>query len=560
MCAGGAEILQKYREGKRQLEQRICDNELWWELRQWDKVGSAVRGENGRIAPTSAWLFNAIANKHADAMDNFPEPLILPREKSDEQSAKALSQILPVVLEKNEFERVYAENWWEKLKHGTAAYGIFWDPSKENGLGDIAIRRIDLLQLYWEPGIEDLQDSRNLFVTSLVPDEILREQYPHLEFGGVKTIDVPQYLCDNADLSDRSVVVDWYYRKNGRLHLVKFVGETLLYASENDPKMRGGIYDHAQYPVVLDVLFPQKGSPVGFGYVAICKDPQIYIDKLGANVLQHATMAAKVRYFISEGANVNAQQFADWQQDVVPIAGDVSDLRIRPITVPQLDPACVTVMRDKIEEMKQTVGNRDFSAGSTSGGVTAASAIAALQEAGSKTSRDMIAGSYRAYARLCELAVELMRQFYDEARAFRVTAPNGWDYASFSGAEIRAQAVGRDALGEVLYRKPVFDVKMQAQKQSPYSRMEQNETVKELFRMGFFAPERAVEALCALDAMQFEGIDKIRETLRENAAVMADGERRRDRGAYNPSGSASRATSPHTGEAWAYSDGGEQMI
>ena len=515
----GAEILRRYREGKLQLEQRIIENELWWELRQWEKVGSAVRGEKGRVAPTSAWLFNAILNKHADAMDNYPEPLILPREPSDEQSAKLLSQVLPVVLETNDFEGVYSANWWEKLKHGTAAYGVFWDPTRENGLGDVAVRRVDLLQLYWEPGVEDLQDSRNLFLTSLVPDEVLREQYPQFEQSAVRTIDVPQYLYDaTVDLSDRSVVVDWYYRKDGKLHLVKFVGETLLYASENDSRFPNGIYDHGEYPIVLDVLFPQKGSPAGFGYVALCKDPQIYIDKLGANVLQHATMAAKVRYFISEGANVSAEQFADWQQDVVPVAGDVSDVRIRPITVPALDGACVTVMRDKIEEMKQTVGNRDFSAGSTSGGVTAASAIAALQEAGSKTSRDMISGSYRAYAKIAALAVELMRQFYDEARAFRVSAPNGFAFATLDGGALRAVSCGVDAVtGETLWRKPVFDVKMQAQRRSPYSRMEQNETVKELFRMGFFAPERAAEALCALDAMQFEGIEKIRERVKENA-------------------------------------------
>ncbi len=52
----------------------------------------------GASEPSSAWLFNAILNKHADAMDNYPEPVVLPRERSDEESAKTLSSILPVVL------------------------------------------------------------------------------------------------------------------------------------------------------------------------------------------------------------------------------------------------------------------------------------------------------------------------------------------------------------------------------------------------------------------------------------------------------------------------------
>ena len=115
------------------------------------------------IQPTSAWLFNCIANKHADAMDNYPEPAILPREESDKQEAEALTSILPLILEQNEFEETYSDAWWYKLKSGTAVYGIFWNPKKLNGLGDIEIKPIDLLNLFWEPGIKNIQDSRNLF-------------------------------------------------------------------------------------------------------------------------------------------------------------------------------------------------------------------------------------------------------------------------------------------------------------------------------------------------------------------------------------------------------------
>ena len=43
--------------------------------------------------------------------------------------------------------------------------------------------------------------------------------------------------------------------------------------------------------------------------------------------------------------------------------------------------------------------------------MTAASAIAALQEAGSKLSRDMIKDSYNAHAQVVLLVIELVRQF-----------------------------------------------------------------------------------------------------------------------------------------------------
>lgn len=170
------------------------------------------------------------------------------------------------------------------------------------------IREIDLLKLFWEPGVTDIQKSRNLFIVDLVDEDLLEQQYPehkgHLSGGAV---DVKQYIYDDTiDTSNKSVVVDWYYKTTSAsgktlLHYAKFVGETLLFASENDPNYRDtGWYDHGLYPVVLDVMFPEKGTPVGFGYVAICKDPQLYIDKLSSNILENSMMTTKKRFFVSD--------------------------------------------------------------------------------------------------------------------------------------------------------------------------------------------------------------------------------------------------------------------
>ena len=117
----------------------------------------------GKAQPSSGWLFNSIANKHADAMDNYPEPMVLPRAADDQATAQALSSVLPVVLEQADYEQVYSDVWWRKLKQGTGVTGIFWDPAARGGLGDIAVRSVNLLMLYWEPGVQDIQDSPDLF-------------------------------------------------------------------------------------------------------------------------------------------------------------------------------------------------------------------------------------------------------------------------------------------------------------------------------------------------------------------------------------------------------------
>ncbi len=528
--ARAAETLTRYKQGKSSLEQRIVEDELWWELRHWEVIRRGKRPEERGPEPSSAWLFNAILNKHADAMDNYPEPVVLPREKSDEESAKVLSSVLPVILEYNHYDETYSAAWWEKLKHGTAAYGVFWDPRKENGLGDITVSEIDLLKLFWEPGITDIQRSRNLFIAELVDEDLLEEQYPQYKGklgGGV--IDVKQYLYDDTvDTSDKSVVVDWYYKRtaaNGRtiLHYAKFCGDVLLFASENDPQYRErGWYDHGLYPVVLDVLFPEKGTPAGFGYVAICKDPQLYIDQLSGNILENAMMATKKRFFVSSATSIHEDEMLDWKKPFVHVEGELDERRLQEITVRPLDSICMNVLQQKIEEMKDTAANRDVNSGAAGSGVTAAAAIAALQEAGNKVSRDMISASYRAYTRLSAMCIELIRQFYDETRCFRILGSDAaaCRFVELNNRALQEQPMGQTADGVPLVRKPVFDLRIKVQKKNPFSRMEQNERAKELYSMGFFNPERAQEAMGALDMMEFEGIDRVREQVQQGETLL----------------------------------------
>ena len=519
------QILAKYKQGKANLEARIINDELWYKLRHWEAIGRQTEEDDGTPKSpevTSAWLFNTIANKHADAMDNFPIPAILPREKADEKSAKILTDVLPVILENNAFDETYSRCWWDKLKQGTAVYGIFWNNTKENGLGDIDIKQIDLLNLFWEPGISNIQESQNLFITQLVDNDVLKAQYPNINNLKGNAIDVNHYVYDETiDVSEKSVVVDWYYKKNKLLHYCKFVGDTVLFATENDGfYAQTGLYDHGLYPVVFDVLYPEKDTPVGFGFVSIEKNPQMYIDSLGSNLLESAMIGSKKRFFLGGGSSINEGELCDWNKPLIHVEGGMDDLHIREFTIQPLSGMYVDLMTQKIDEMKETSGNRDMNNGGTYTGVTAASAIAALQEAGNKGSRDMIQSSYRTYNWIMFFCVELIRQFYDEKRTFRITGDDsGYDYTELSNESLKEQVVGHDGEGNELFRKPIFDYKMKAMKRNPFSRMEENERAKELYQLGFFDPNRAQESLMALNMMDFEGVEDIKQKVSEGQTL-----------------------------------------
>lgn len=521
------QTLQKYARGKQNLEKRIVNNDQWYRLRHWDTVGT------DDPAPASAWLFNSIANKHGDAMDNTPEPVVLPREMSDQQDAKILSEILPVIAEYNDFEHIWSEAMWDKIKSGTAAYGVFWDGKAQNGLGDIAIKRANLLNLFWQPGIEDIQDSPHFFAVAMVDNETLDKAYPDIKPRSAGMTLEKYQMDDTVDEQDKSFVVDWYYKTadaQGKpiVHYCKYCGESILYSTENDPNFaQSGLYEHGKYPFVFDALFPIEGSPAGFGYIDIMKSPQLYIDTLDGYILDNARCASKPRWFMRDSAGINQGEFANWANDFVHVTGKISNDDLRQIEVNPIPAFVQNHLVQKIDELKETSGNRDFAQGGTSSGVTAAAAIAALQEAGNKLSRDMLKGSYRAYRHIMELCIELIRQFYTVEREFRITQPNGTtEFVKYSNAGIAPQEMPPAFQQQEMmddyrkaYRKPVFDVRVKAQKSNPYSQLAQNETAKELYQLGAFLPQNADQALAMLDMMEFEGKQQVVQTVQSNGTL-----------------------------------------
>ena len=508
--------LKKYKAGKARLEARLRENEKWWRGSTWDNT----------VERPTKWLVNVIMGKHADMMDAYPEPVVLPREKSDEDEARTLTGILPVIMEQNHCDEVYSRQAWEKIKHGTACYAVYWDSKKLGGLGDVSICGVDMMNLFWEPGVDDIQQSRNLFLVSAQDKDALRRQYPQLTFENLQADFslTPYQTEDTRNRGEKALVVDWYYHtwEHGqkRLQYCKYCGLQVLYASEDDPEGAPmGWYWDGEYPFVLDVLFPQKESPAGWGYIDLGKSAQESIDLLDNAIGMNARAGAIPRYFRRNDSAINLSEFMDFDNPVVNVEGGLGDADMKPILHAPLDGVYLHHLNNKIEELKQTCGNQDVSNGITSG-VTAASGIAAQMEAAGRTSRDANKGAYRAYGRILEKVIERIRQFYTVPRTFRILGPQAaWEYIPYdnSGLAIRPNP---PIMGMNMgWRKPVFDIQVSAQKQNAYSKMAQNELALQLLSAGVFNPQLADQSAVLLKMMDFNGKEKLLETVRQNGAL-----------------------------------------
>lgn len=557
-------VLRKYKSGKAHLEQKIVSNERWWKLRHWDEMEDKTTRNDPK--PASGWLFNAVISKHADFMDNFPGVDILPREPDDQEEADRLSSIIPVVMDQNNYREVYSDEVWYKLKQGTGVFGVFWDQGKLNGLGDITIRSMDLLSLYWEPGVTDIQKSQNFFCVELVDNDQILAAYPQAkdQLGSAQNSIIKKYVYDDdVDTTGKSAVIDWYYKKNvnGKMTLqyCKFVGDTVLYATENDNSRKTepqivpvvdengqqvmnpdgtpatqieqvpvgesvaerGLYDHAMYPFVFDTLWPEAGMPVGFGLIDAGKSEQASIDIFNNSFEKNVQYVAAPRYFVRNDGGLNEAEFADPSKLIVHTDSNLAQDSYAPITPPTfINSNYINILQYKIDEMKETLGNRDVANGGASAGVTSASGIAALQESSGKTSRDAISTTYEAHKQVVTMVIELIRQFYDMPRQFRITGRQGeQEFITYTNENLQAQYQGEEFGVDMGYRLPVFDIDVQAEKQSAYSRVSQNDLALQFYNNGFFNPQYADQALACLNMMDFDGKQEMMQKIQANGGM-----------------------------------------
>lgn len=559
------EVLRKYKQGKQRLEDKITRNEKWWKMRHWDLMQTEETMDDPK--PASGWLFNVVISKHADFMDSFPDSDILPREPGDVEEAQRLSSIIPVVMDQIGYRKVYSDEVWYKLKNGTGCFGVYWDQSKLNGLGDISIENVDLLSIFWEPGIKDIQKSKNIFTVELVDNDTLKQAYPQVaeQLSASSDTILKKYMYDETiDTTGKTAVIDWYYKKpvNGRMTLqyCKFVGDTVLYATENDvnpptepqeqpvfdengnalldpqtglpvtqvvnvvtgPSMaERGLYDHGKYPFVFDVLFPEAGMPVGFGFIDVCKNAQASIDIFNNAFEKNAQHVCSPRYLVRNDGGVNEEEFADPNKLIVHVDRNMGQDSIQPINVPTMvNGNYISILENKINEMKETAGNRDATNGGTQSGVTAASAIAAMQESSGKTSRDQINTTFDAHREIVTMVIELIRQFYSMPRQFRITGEQGeQEFVQYSNAGLQPQDQGTEFGIDMGYRVPAFDVKVEAEKSSSYSRLSQNELAMQFYNAGFFNPQYADQVSACLEMMDFQGKQSVLQKVQQNGGM-----------------------------------------
>ena len=540
--------LNRYKAGKSKLDKRTQGSERWWNghnefMERIEEDGGDM--DTGFRAKTS-WLLNVVQSKHADYIEAYPMPNIRAREESDKAEARMLSSIVPVVLKQNQFINTYDNAGWAKLKFGTGIYKVIYDRTKLHGMGDISVVNRSLLNLFWEPGIKDIQKSKYLFDVEMVDRETLLEEFPELEGKNISTAFMPEKMPteDHEPSEDKVALIEVYYKKRGKVHYVKYVGDYVIYATEDDnevmpdkterdpvtglmtnvhTKATDGLYDHGLYPYVFDVLFPVENSPAGRGYIDTYANAQMRIDDITQSLTLNTLFNTIPKHFSRSDGQFNEAELLNMKKTIIHYTGTLDETQFRPIPGNPAGAGAITMLTNTVQELKETSGNTDAGNGVASNGVTAASAFAALQQASGKLSRASTLATYTAYERVVYMVIELIRQFYDLPRQFRITGEMGADrFVSFSNEGMKPQWQGIVGSTDMGYRVPEYDIDVVPERHTSYTKIAQNEMAMELYGKGFFLPENSTPSLMCLDMMDFDGKDEIMQKVAMNGTLLQE--------------------------------------
>ena len=524
-------LLEEFKAAKAPLNEEIKRNEQWFRRRhkmtastrersehheyEGDSLPEVYRGE--QVEASSAYLFNGIQNYHGDAMDNYPKCNVLSRSQADKDEAAKLTHILPALHDRIGLEKTYDRVMWCKGIQGWAFYAVLWDKDADRGKGEISVKKVKILNLYWDQEVEDFQESSDVFYVHQKRKSELKRRYPKINFDNVSTeqTDYERFTGNPTNSHNTKVdVVDWYYKKtaqDGRtvLHMCKFAGDVILYATENDPELaERGLYDHGMYPFIPDVLYPMEGQVAGFGKVSVGSTTQMYVDLLSQAILEMALWACRPRYFEQEGAGINKADFVDTRKQIVTITGDLE--KIKPMQMPQLDGNIINLRDGLINILNDNTNAREVATGSAPSGVTAASGLAILDQNQGKTGRDANRESFRAFRQIVQMEIELIRQFYTEDHYFRVIdeVTGQTQYLAINNENMQPKEQGKD--------HPMFDLEITTEKANSYTRMQNNELILSFYNSGFFDPQSGRKAIACLQLMDFERKEELIQMISAN--------------------------------------------
>ena len=459
-------------------------------------------------------LKSTVNNCIADQMDNMPEALMAPERPGLEEVATDLTDVVRFILDQNNYEAIHRRRTEDFFVTGSAVTQVCWDDDMDGGKGDVALIRWPIEAFLWDPFAEDIQSGRAVMKVSWHPLEWFREHYPDagkyvvgedMRHGGVGQHEAQ--LDAGYDDDSRAMLMEYWYRtydaKKNRytVNVAYLAGGALLEKAED-------VYDHGMYPFIVDAMTPIEGLPIGEGLVTELAPMMRYVNRYAHYIDENLRMASKNRALVRRNANLDVEALRNWQENIIP-GDDITPDAVQWFQSKPLSGMAPQQMLQFQSDIKMDSGQNQFTRGETAGGITAASAISALQEAGGKITRLRTAVLNQGFKVMIEQVMWLVSQFYGGKKTRMITGRDGRPREVDMSSK---HLMGADAAGKGKLPSPPYHVQIQISRRNPLRVQAQNELYIQAYTMAAQAGQQFPLHML-FELLQVDGKDRVMPVL-----------------------------------------------
>ena len=519
------DLFREYREAYMQEWDRLEKCERMYHGDHWYDVPVTDASEPRPVTPI---IQSTIENVRADLIDKMPEAIITADDPAHREIADVLSAVIRENHDQFRYEHEYGRMVRDLLVDGYMVQEIGYDASLNNGFGGAFIRHVDPRNIMFDPACSDIHDSRAVFKFTPHTRAWFAEHYPEKAVSMESDTFLIRPMRDDLLYTrdyDSLLFIECWRRKYDpdtgaySIYMQKFGGRQLLEDSR-DVKPEG-YFAHGKYPFVVSCLYERRGSCLGYGFVDMFENMQRYSDKLDQIVLKNALMASHNKLLVTGASGFDVDDLRDWSKEVHRGENLNGVTWFSTAPLPQYIISYIQSIR---EAVKEESGANDFSRGNTNSGVTAASAIAALQEASSKRARMAARELHGAFAEAVRQEIEVEREFSMFKRRVPVKQGADTQMRPFSGDMLEIET----ALGN---RIPLeFSVSVKVQQENRFSITANNELVLALVQTGIIPADVALkllmfdgkeEAIAMVEAYKKEQEEKAAQAAQKAAQTAA---------------------------------------
>lgn len=568
-------LFNKSKQHRKKYDEKWLDNYKMFRGKQWLEQRPSYRHSE-----VVNFIFQTIQSVVPQMTDSRPRIEYLPQEPMDMELAQILSEVAQSDWEKGNWLFKLTEMIYDSHFYGTAIGEICFDPELEQGLGAIDFRTKDPFYCFPDPNAEDfVKNEKCRFVIMAEPTdvEIVKRKYPDKkDFIKPDLIDLMQ--GDRSELDqvrfvspvDNHVVIEgrsaeemghkdqclkitcYVYddevmeeesdkiTSDGSTPVTKEYTQKLKYPNGRKICVANGVllddgpneYDDGEFPYIRLVNYMLPREFWGMSEVDQLASPQKIFNKLISFTLDTLTLMGNPIWVVDTTAGIDTDNLVNRPGLVVEKEPN-SEVRREAGT--ELQPYVLQLIDRFADWFQEVSGRTDVTQGAAPAGVTAASAITALQEAAQTRTRQKSRNLDSSLQRFGQLYKNRVFQCYDTPRIFRLTQnPSTQKYFKMyvekfqdeygqEQKKVSVREYGPDGQMSMDSKEYIlrgdFDVRVTTGSSLPFAKKERTDMALQLFDRGIVDPEEV------LNAMDYPNKEKVllrvqqQQAMQQQAAV-----------------------------------------